>query len=151
MKRSWQHYQVYLKRFKTTPKDIFEMGCGIGLFLEACVHNDRIASGCEIDPWGVALCLAKGFRVHQHDLSHPLTFLRNESYDAVFSNQVIEHLSKSAQLLMINEAFRILRRGGELLIQSPCRFYPPARTNVHHNQSPDTKRARKPDYGGGIH
>jgi SAM-dependent methyltransferase len=56
----------------------------------------------------------------------------DESFAAVFSNQVIEHLTADAQRTMIAEAFRVLRPGGQALIISPCRHWPPAREDKYH-------------------
>jgi SAM-dependent methyltransferase len=42
-----------------------------------------------------------------------------DSFDAVFMNQVIEHIPGAAQLNAIREAYRILKPGGELYVGSP--------------------------------
>lgn len=129
--RDWQHYEVYLKRFRGAPTPILEMGCGIGLFLEACRRNATEAEGLEFESEGVAAATAAGLSARQHDLSRPVPFA-DASFGAVFSNQVIEHLPPAAQLMMIAEAYRVLRPGGQVLIISPCVHYPPARDDKYH-------------------
>lgn len=129
--RDWKHYEVYLKRFRNSPSPILEMGSGIGLFLEACRQNGAVAMGLEYESEGVEASRAAGLFAVQHDLSRKTPF-PDGSFAAVFSNQVIEHLPAEAQRMMIAEAFRVLRPGGQALIISPCRHYPPARADKYH-------------------
>lgn len=129
--RSPQDYLVYLKRFRNSPQNILELGSGIGLFLELCRENSIKAVGLEYESEGVEISKNLGLTARQHDLSDPFPF-GGEEFDAVFSNQVIEHLKPNAQLNMVNEAFRVLRPGGQLLIISPCRHYEPARLDKYH-------------------
>jgi len=130
--RSWKDYVVYLKRFRNNPTPILDMGCGIGLFLEACRMNNVNAIGVEFEIEGVQLAINKGLRASQHDLTQPLTFFQNETFGAVFSNQVIEHLTVNAQHNLVSEAYRVLKPGGQLLITSPCRYYKPASNDKYH-------------------
>jgi SAM-dependent methyltransferase len=129
--RDWTYYAVYLKRFRNNPSPILEMGSGIGLFLEACRQNNVEAAGLEYEAEGVEAARAAGLHAVQHDLGNPVPF-PDESFAAVFSNQVIEHLTADAQRTMIAEAFRVLRPGGQALIISPCRHWPPAREDKYH-------------------
>jgi len=121
-----------LKRFKKNPKRIFEMGSGIGLFLEACRRSNIEAIGCELEDEGVAIAKNRGLQIYKHDLSNPLTFVEGDSFDAVFCNQVIEHVDDAAQENIVREAYRILKPGGEFLVQSPCRHYERARRDKYH-------------------
>lgn len=130
--RDWKYYEVYLERFRNNPSPILEMGSGIGLFLLACKMNGIEAVGVEYEQEGVEETLKRGLIARQHDLGYPLDFFEDESFGAVFSNQVIEHLSKEAQRNMVQEAFRLLKAGGQLLIISPCRHWEPARADKYH-------------------
>lgn len=129
--RDWKHYEVYLKRFRNNPSPILEMGSGIGLFLEACRQSGTVAVGLEYERDGIEEARAVGLLALQHDLGKPVPF-PNEAFAAVFSNQVIEHLTPEAQRMMVSEAFRVTRLGGQVLIISPCRHYPPARDDKYH-------------------
>ena len=131
-KRDWKHYDVYLRRFRNKPSPILEMGSGIGLFLEACKNNNIEAIGVEFEQEGIEESERKNLKAFQHDLANPLTSFENESFEAVFSNQVIEHLAKAAQLNMVKEAYRLLKPGGQILINSPCRHFERARLDVYH-------------------
>ncbi len=129
--RDWKYYEIYLKRFKSNPSPILEMGSGLGLFLEACKNNNIEATGLEYEIEGVMNTKSKGLVAMQHDLSEPVPFL-NETFSAVFSNQVIEHLKPATQKLMISEAYRVLKPGGQVLIQSPCKHFEAARLDKYH-------------------
>ena len=130
--RTWEYYAVYLDRFRGAPSPILELGSGIGLFLEACRERGIEAHGVEFEVEGVEAARAKGLDAVQHDLRHPLDHLEDETFEAVFSNQVIEHVDDRAQANMFSEAFRLLKPGGQLLINSPCRHYEPARSDPYH-------------------
>jgi SAM-dependent methyltransferase len=129
--RDWKHYEVYLKRFRNNPSPILELGSGIGLFLEACRHNGVAAVGLEYEPEGVEAAKRMGLDARQHDLGIDVPF-EDASFEAVFSNQVIEHLPPLTQARMISEAYRVLKPGGQVLIISPCRHYEPARLDKYH-------------------
>jgi len=130
--RDWKYYEVYLKRFRENPNPILELGSGIGLFLEACRQNNVRATGVEFEAEGVQESVKNGLSARQHDLSNPLDFFDNDTFEAIFSNQVIEHLSPEAQVNMINESYRLLRPGGQVLVSSPCRHWEPARLDKYH-------------------
>lgn len=130
--RDWKYYEVYLKRFRGNPGSVLEMGCGIGLFLEACQKNGVEAVGVEYEKEGVDACLEKGLVAYQHDLNKPLDYLEDESFDAVIANQVIEHVPDEAQENMVSEAYRLLKPGGQILLTSPCRHWQPGREDIYH-------------------
>ncbi len=111
--RTWKYYEIYLKRFRNNPNPILEMGCGIGLFLEACAKNNVNAIGVEYEAEGVQACVQRGLVAYQHDLSDPINFLEDESFEAVIANQVIEHLIPEAQKNLVSEAFRLLKPEGK--------------------------------------
>lgn len=130
--RNWQYYESYLKRFSNNPKRILELGCGLGFFLECCTHHGIEAVGVEYSDTAMQKLRAEGYDVHQHDLSLPLWMFPNESFDAVFSFQVIEHLPKVAQIMSLQESYRVLKRGGQMHVDSPCRFYKTAQDAPTH-------------------
>lgn len=129
--RDWTYYAGYIPRLRGDPSPLLELGSGIGLFLEACAHNGIEAVGLEYEAEGVAEATAKGLTAYQHDLANPMPF-ENESFASVFSNQVIEHVTADAQEMMVREAYRVLRPGGQLHIISPCRHWEPARLDKYH-------------------
>ncbi len=108
------------------------MGCGIGLFLEACSRSNVDAIGVEFEKEGVDICTEKGLTAYQHDLKNPLDFLKDETFEAVLANQVIEHIPAEAQLNLVSEAYRLLKPGGQILLTSPCRHWQAGRDDKYH-------------------
>lgn len=129
--RSPSFYVNYLKRFSNKPKRILDLGCGPGLLLECCKMLEINAVGVEFNLEAVELNVSRGLKCYQHDLHMPLSMFEDESFDAVISLQVIEHLPSAAQIMSINESFRLLRPKGELHIDSPCLYNPDAHVSGH--------------------
>ncbi|MDK2970645.1 MAG: hypothetical protein PWP23_400, partial [Candidatus Sumerlaeota bacterium] len=113
-------------------KRILELGCGLGQFLECCRHHGIEAVGVEYSEKAMQRLRQEGFEVYQHDLAEPLTMFPDESFDAVFSFQVIEHLERKAQVMSLRESYRVLRTGGQMQVDSPCRFYKEAQDAPTH-------------------
>lgn len=132
LNREWTYYTSYLKRFSNDPKTILELGCGLGKFLECCRYHGIEAVGVEYNHDAVESLKSQGYEVYQHDLNYPLEMLEDERFDAVFSFQVIEHLEKNAQTMSLKESYRVLKTGGQMHVDSPCRFYRPAQDAPTH-------------------
>jgi len=130
--RTWQYYETYLRRFKNDPRRILDIGSGPGLFLECCRQHGIECCGLEFNAKVVDECLSRGLRAIRHDLARPFTFLEDGSFDAVMCYQVIEHLTREAQSNVMRESFRVLRSGGELMVDSPCKHYYPTTLSPTH-------------------
>ncbi len=92
---------------------VLDVGCGPGDYVRA-----MCARGA--DAWGVDLGAPPGERVIRCD-AQALGF-SSKSFDAVLLNEVLEHLDD--QVAALDEARRVLRPGGVLLVFSPNRCYP---------------------------
>jgi SAM-dependent methyltransferase len=114
--------------------------------LETIIRNETVGNrimeaGCGLGQW--VICLAdKGYDVVGLDYSEPtiqrlnqtypsykwvvgdITDLRygNETFDAVLSWGVVEHFVEGPEQAL-DEAYRILKRGGRLYITVPCNNY----------------------------
>jgi len=102
---------------------MLDLGCGTGFFIECCQKHGIKCLGIERSDIGKKICRGKEFEVIQYDLRLPYVFLEDESFDAIFCFQVIEHLTPSAQLNLLRESYRVLKKGGEIQIDSPCKYY----------------------------
>lgn len=94
---------------------VLDVGCGSGVLLARMKSLGWDAEGVELDPGGVAAARARGVRVHQGQLADQN--FPADSFDAVHSAHVIEHVYDAAALL--RECFRILKPGGRLVILTP--------------------------------
>ncbi len=106
--------------------DLLEVGCGFGDFGHWCAleHACHVTG---IDPSGEAIEYAKKmYPEQQWDIgsAEKLPYPDN-TFDVVLSLEVIEHVIDP--LLFLTEAFRALRAGGVLIVQTPNypvkRFY----------------------------
>jgi ubiquinone/menaquinone biosynthesis C-methylase UbiE len=111
---------------------VLDVGSGVGTFVLACRRRGLHAYGIEPDRIGQAgsitsIQIAKrrmenaAFAVA---LGEQLPF-RDESFDLVTMNQVIEHVSDQA--VVLREAARVLKPGGAIYVACPnyLRFYEP--------------------------
>jgi len=112
---------VTILKYVPEPHLIIDVRSGLGLFLEACERNSIEAIGLEGTLSAVKTCEMKGLKALYHNLCYPFP-LKSEIADAVFCNQVIEHLDDATQNNVLREAYRILKPKGYLFIYSPCKF-----------------------------
>ncbi len=100
----------------TTPGRLLEVGCGAGARLARLRDRGWDAHGQEVD--AVAAEVAR----QTYDLPVVVAPLESagfseNSFDAVASNHVIEHVPDPVELL--KQSWRLLRPGGELIIVTP--------------------------------
>jgi len=100
-------------------KRMIDLGCGDGeitlMFKEEL--KAREVYGVDIDEQAVALARKRGIEAYIADLSKDSLPFPNEFFDLVLSLEVIEHLANPDN--MLKEAYRVLRKGGYLLISTP--------------------------------
>lgn len=97
---------------------VLDVGCGQGEFLELLVANGIAAQGVDSDTRMVSLCHEKGLSVVEADLFAYLVE-QQESFDGIFSSNVVEHLSAEDVLRFIRLAYAALRPGGIVLLATP--------------------------------
>ncbi len=99
------------------PGRLLELGCGGGFYLEWMQRHGWSCCGQDVDPGAVE---AARIRCHDQtalccgDMTH-LPWQKN-SFDVVNSCNVIEHMPEPRQ--MLQTAFRMLKPGGRLVIQT---------------------------------
>lgn len=100
---------------------VLDIGCGIGAYVRRLREFTDGAYGIDIDPARVARGAASGVRGLCAGVGEALPF-RDGAFDAVLLNEVIEHVRDDRQTLQ--EALRVVRPGGYVVIFAPNRFYP---------------------------
>jgi 2-polyprenyl-3-methyl-5-hydroxy-6-metoxy-1,4-benzoquinol methylase len=100
-------------------REVLDLGCGRGEFLEVMAEACVPARGIELNEELVALCLSKGLSVERADLLTHLPSLPEESLGGIFSAHVVEHLPPERLPEVIRAAASRLRRGGILAIETP--------------------------------
>lgn len=132
LSREPDFYAPYLDRFQPLDPPLLELGAGHGLLLTLAKQRGIDACGVEIHRGRVEICKEKGLDVREHDLGQPLPF-DDETFGTIFCGQVIEHMIPEAQRVMLREAFRVLKPGGQFQVRSPCRHHEPSRLMGGHD------------------
>ena len=123
--RTWEAYSeiVALIVRHSTPGPILDLGCGTGLLVECASRWGLSCKG--VDGSQDAVDIAKkrfpGLDVSHQYFEAPLP-MSDGAFSSVVMNQVIEHLESSTAEMCLDEAFRVLRSGGMLLVTSPSIF-----------------------------
>jgi O-antigen chain-terminating methyltransferase len=110
--------RFYLPLFQGC-RDVLDLGCGRGEFLDLLREAGIPARGIESSADLVAACQAKGLDAVQADLLSYLPALQDESLGGIFCAHVIEHLQPQHLPQLIKDAAAKLRRGGVLAIETP--------------------------------
>lgn len=109
----------YLSRHleKTNPKKILELGCGEGsLAYEIKVIIDAQVYGLDISSSSIKLAKKKGIIARKADINKGIPF-KDNTFDLVFSNQVIEHIYNTD--IFLKESIRVLKKGGYFIVITP--------------------------------
>jgi O-antigen/teichoic acid export membrane protein/SAM-dependent methyltransferase len=116
-----KRFRRQLKTFlrKSGGKDVkslrvLEVGSGLGFFLDACEELGIPAEGCDIVERAVRFANRERERVRLGTLDD---YYPDESFDAIFAFNLIEHLPHPKDLL--TQAHRILKPGGTLVLETP--------------------------------
>jgi 2-polyprenyl-3-methyl-5-hydroxy-6-metoxy-1,4-benzoquinol methylase len=100
-------------------RDVLDIGCGRGEFLELMRETGVPARGIDLSQESVDVCRGKGLTAETADLFAYLADLPESSLDGIFSAQVVEHLPPERLPEMIRLAASRLDRGGVLAIETP--------------------------------
>lgn len=112
--RLYDHYLPFFPENKEAK--ILDMGCGGGLFLKFClVHGYTNVAGLDSDPslvkdikeWIDVEVVTKDFHEHLDESEN--------DYDAIFMNNVIEHIKKEELLVLLGKIKKALKPGGRFM------------------------------------
>jgi len=101
-------------------KRILDVGCGLGMYVEKLRRFSDQVYGIDID----AERVTEGGRRLPHLLAaaaETLPFTDN-CFDILLLHEVLEHVADDRQV--VQEAYRVLRPGGRIVIFAPNRLYP---------------------------
>jgi O-antigen chain-terminating methyltransferase len=115
IKESFREYLPYVK--ENAP--VIDLGCGRGEWLELLAENGIQARGVDSNSIHVQKCRARGLAVAEQDLFVFLGTIAGETAGAVTGFHIIEHLSFTALMALLNEVLRVLRPGGVVIFETP--------------------------------
>jgi len=114
----------YLSKPKKNEK-VLDLGCGVGTFsLEAARLGANVVG---IDTSPVAIKVAK-LAAKRHHLQKNIKYrlgkitklsFKSNSFDKVYWAGIIEHISKKDYFLLLKETVRVLKKHGQLILESP--------------------------------
>lgn len=97
---------------------VIDIGCGRGEFVELLRAQGVEAFGVEIDPDLVEECRRRGLDVQHSDGLSALSARADESLGGIVLIQVIEHLTPQEAMELVALAYRKLRPGGLLVVET---------------------------------
>lgn len=97
---------------------VLDCGCGRGELLGLLTEAGVEARGVDSDPGMLAIARKAGFDVVDGDAIAHLASLEDGSLGAVTAIEVIEHLPEATLRAFFGEAFRVLRPGGTLIVET---------------------------------
>lgn len=107
----------YVKHFEGQGP-IAELGCGRGEFLELLRDAGVDAKGVDDNPEMVSVCREHGLAVEEGDLLTYLNGLDEGSLGGIFAAQVVEHLPPPVLRETLTAAYRALRKGGRIVLET---------------------------------
>lgn len=111
----WRAICQDLQRLISNDATVFDLGCGYGDFINNIQAKQKIA--VDLSPESKHYC--KEAVIFYQSSSSDLSFLQNESVDVTFSSNVLEHLEDKELHETLKEIFRIIRKGGILILLQP--------------------------------
>ncbi|MFA6192457.1 MAG: methyltransferase domain-containing protein [Sulfurimonas sp.] len=128
-------YLPYIKKlpFKKEELSILDVGCGRGEWLELLKENRYTnLKGVDLNSVMVAKSKALGLDVEQIDVIAYLSSQKENSLAAITGFHIIEHLPFDVLMKFFHESFRVLKKGGMVIFETPnpeniavgaCNFY----------------------------
>ncbi len=114
VKKSFENYITFFPEKGL----ILDLGCGRGEFLELVEDSGRFGIGVDIDEGMLKIAKRKGLKVFQGDLINFLKNKEDSSFEGIFSSQVIEHLEFSMVRELVSLAFKKLKKGGVIILET---------------------------------
>jgi 2-polyprenyl-3-methyl-5-hydroxy-6-metoxy-1,4-benzoquinol methylase len=99
-------------------KNVLDIGCGRGEFLELLKKQGIDGKGVDIDENMVNFCKSKGIDVELIDAISYLETVEDKSLDGIFIDQVVEHLESDYLIKMIGICYKKLIYGGILIAET---------------------------------
>jgi SAM-dependent methyltransferase len=98
---------------------VLDLGSGRGEWLELLRENGLQARGVDRNERMIEYCKAVDLQVVQSDVLPYLRALPDASLGAVTSFHMVEHIPFEATLELVDEALRLLKSGGVLILETP--------------------------------
>lgn len=108
---------IFVERFQKC-RNILDIGCGRGEFLEILAECEIKAKGIDVDQDMIDYCLSRGLDVETADAIKYLESLDDKSLDGIFLDQVIEHMDPEYLISMLRLCHKKLNYGYNIIIET---------------------------------
>lgn len=98
---------------------VLDVGCGRGEWLELLRDNGLAASGIDLNRVFIEACRGRGLSVVEADAIDAMSQLAEASVGALTSMHLVEHLEFETLVAFLDQAHRVLRPGGLILLETP--------------------------------
>lgn len=135
IKQRVAHYLGTLAAAGVAPGDhdvVLDLGSGRGEWLEVLAEHGYRGRGVDLNRGMLKASEARGHEVVEADVLDYLRAQDSDSFAAITAMHLVEHIPHSALLELLDEALRVLRPGGVLMLETPnpenvrvgsCTFY----------------------------
>lgn len=96
-----------------------DLGCGRGEWLELLKEHGFEPHGIDLDEGMLAACRERGFAVEKQDAIGAFASHADASLMIVSAFHLVEHIPFEALQTLVQEAMRVLRPGGLLILETP--------------------------------
>lgn len=110
--------QTEFVRFFELCKNVLDIGCGRGEFLELLKEKGIGARGVDIDEDMVAYCRSRDLNVEKIDAITYLEGIEDQSLDGIFLDQVVEHLEPEYLVKLLNLSNKKLMHGNFIVAET---------------------------------
>jgi SAM-dependent methyltransferase len=128
---------IYLPRVmealeRTGCRQVLDLGCGRGEWLELLKENQIPAAGLDMNRMMVGICIDNGLDAVRSDALTHLRGLAPESLGVITGFHIVEHLPFDTLIALLDESRRVLVPGGRVIFETPnpeniqvgaCDFY----------------------------
>jgi len=111
-------FEESIKLF-TQCKNVLEIGCGRGYFLQMLKENGIGGYGIELNEDFVKYCQRLGLEVKKIDALTHLNSIEDKSIDGIFMGQVVEHLPPDVSHDVLKLCYQKLQYGAYLVVVTP--------------------------------
>jgi len=99
-------------------KNVLDIGCGRGEFLELLKDNGISGHGIDIDEDMVRYCRSRDLNVEKLDAVSYLNQLEDKSLDGIFIDQVVEHLDPDYLIKIIELCYKKMLFGAYIIMET---------------------------------
>lgn len=115
-----RRFELIRRHVQLEGASVLDVGCGLGLYVRQFRAHSSDVWGVDIDPEKVAEASRTLPNIRQAP-AEELPFPAG-TFDVVLSHEVLEHVDDDRRA--VEEAIRVLKPGGRLVVFAPNRWYP---------------------------